>query len=91
MAVFCIIFWKFSTAQENTKIPRVFPFTEAYCLSNRKQYVLVNGKDSCYLSVSCGVPQGSILGPLLFLLYINDLSLSSSKLTFYLLADDTNI
>ena len=43
-------------------------------LSNRKQYVNWQGSNSEIETVSCGVPQGSILGPLLFILYVNDLS-----------------
>ena len=58
---------------------------------NRKQYASFNGSTSDLLSISCGVPQGSVLGVLLFLVYIIDLSNSSNKLTFYLFADDTNI
>ena len=60
-------------------------------LSNRKQYVTINGKSSEPLEINCGVPQGSVLGPLLFLLYINDLPNISNVLNFYLFADDTNI
>ena len=60
-------------------------------LSDRKQYVDINGKSSDLLDITCGVPQGSVLGPLLFLIYINDLPNISKILNFYLFADDTNI
>ena len=60
-------------------------------LSYRKQYVDINGKSSDLLDITCGVPQGSVLGPLLFLIYINDLPNISKILNFYLFADDTNI
>ena len=60
-------------------------------LSNRKQFVSHNGESSKLQSINCGVPQGSVLGPLLFLLYINDLPNFSNILQFYLFADDTNI
>ena len=59
-------------------------------LSNREQIVTVNGEKSYQASVLSGVPQGSVLGPLLFLVYINDLPEHVSSL-IYLFADDTKI
>ena len=63
---------------------------ESY-LSGRKQYVFFDGNSSEQKGISCGVPQGSVLGPLLFLIYINDLPNISKTLKFFLFADDTNI
>ena len=60
-------------------------------LSNRKQFVNLNGKDSSLLTVLCGVPQGSILGPLLFLIYINDIVYTFEQTKFIIFADDTNL
>ena len=60
-------------------------------LHDRKQFVSVNGHSSSICKISCGVPQGSVLGPLLFLIFMNDLPNSSKLLKFFLFADDTNI
>ena len=60
-------------------------------ISNRKYFVSANGSTSDIKTVNIGVPQGSTLGPLLFLLYINDMCNSSSILNFTQFADDTTI
>ena len=71
-------------------IGNVFNWFESY-LTNISQMVLFNGKISDIRDVTCGVPQGSILGPLLFILYINDFAKVSDKLFHVLFADDTNV
>lgn len=60
-------------------------------LANRKQYVNFNGHKSCLLPITCGVPQGSIFGPVSFLIYINDIVNASSLLHYVLFADDSNL
>ena len=60
-------------------------------LSNRKQYVSINGHESSLASVLCGVPQGSVLGPLLFLIYINGLNQAIKFCKVHHFADDTNL
>ena len=58
-------------------------------LHNRQQYVYYNSCKSQYNYLTCGVPQGSILGPLLFILYVNDIVNASSILELVLFADGT--
>ena len=60
-------------------------------LTNRQQYVRIGNIDSEKLNITCGVPQGSTLGPVLFLLYINDMPNCAKKLSFLIFADDTNV
>ena len=60
-------------------------------LSNRNQYVSINGYESGLSSINCSVPQGSVLGPLLFLLYINDLNQAIKCCKVCHFADDTNL
>ena len=62
-------------------------FFESY-LTDRKQQTLINGVLSDFLPILCGVPQGSVLGPILFLIYTNDLG-NASNFSVNLFADDT--
>lgn len=60
-------------------------------LTNRKQFVKCNKISSDPLPITCGIPQGSVLGPLLFLLFINDLCNLPTNLTPFVFADDTTL
>ena len=67
----------------------VLSWFESY-LRDRVQYVDYEGETSCMLPNLTGVPQGSVLGPLLFWLYVNDLPHASDLVKLVLFADDSN-
>ena len=60
-------------------------------LKNRQQYVSLDKTTSGFSTILCGVPQGSILGPLLFIVYISNMNRVSKKLKTLMFADDTNL
>ena len=60
-------------------------------LTSRKQYCVLNGHKSSLKTVHCGIPQGSCLGPLLFILYVNDFEQCLKKCTPNMYADDTSV
>ena len=58
-------------------------------LSERTQFVSINGFNSDYKTVKYGVPQGSVLGPLIFLIFVNDLNIAIKNSETFHFADDT--
>ena len=68
--------------------PKICSWVQSF-LTGRTQKVLIEGESSETVSVTSGVPQGSVLGPLLFLVYINDMPENTKCATIRLFADDT--
>ena len=60
-------------------------------ITNRTQYVEIHDTKSDPLTLTTGVPKGSILGPLLFIIYINDIAQASKLFDFIIYADDTTL
>ena len=61
------------------------------CLTNRQQFTVINGRHSSLQRIDTGVPQGSVLDPLFFLLYINDIPKCINGAAITLFADDTSV
>ena len=99
MGIFIDLYKAFHTAKDLILLDKLlhygirgaaFNWLEDF-LNNRQHFVQFNGFDSSYSNIKCGVPQGSILGPLLSLIYITEMYDVSKVLYFILFADDTNI
>ena len=75
---------------ENYGIRGVAKYWFSFCLQNRRQYVTIGNTNSEQRMITCGVAQESVLGPLLFLLYINNLKNCACGIDFHLFADDSN-
>lgn len=99
LTVFCDLSKAFDTIDHNILIEKLKVYGirgkenqwfKSY-LSSRMQYTVFNGTPSSHKRIRYGVPQGSIIGPILFLVFINDLPRCNNELEFLLFADDTNI
>ena len=99
IGIFQDLFKAFDTVNHNILLPKLDCYgIRGLCndcfrdyLAERQQTVKNNSTYSENQSIKCGVPQGSVLGPLLFLLYVNNIHTCSNLLFFILFADDTNL